>query len=113
MSTTEKTRPLTLDRDALTRQRERTNIIREAVAGEVFSPDNVSAKLSDAASKGQTVALFEPDEPMDISETLTAKAAVAELNNAGFSTRWETRQKPEREPEKYLRVSWGKDARGG
>lgn len=104
-------KPLTLDKDALLRQRERTNLIREAMAGEVFGMRNVSDVLSQAASKGHTAAYFKPSEPMDLSDTVTAKAAVDALNKAGFNTEWKTHQKPDGEPEKYLRVSWGNDAR--
>jgi hypothetical protein len=104
-------KPIALDRDALLRQRERTSIIREAMAGEVFSAENISNVLSESASKGQTAAYFEPREPMDLSETLTAKAAEDALNKAGFNTEWKLRQKPDGEPERYLRVSWGNDAR--
>lgn len=104
-------KPLALDKDALMRQRERTNVIREAMAGEVFGMGNVSDVLSRAASKGHTAAYFEPSDPMDLSETVTAKAAVDALNKAGFNTEWKTRQKPDGEPERYLRVSWGNDAK--
>lgn len=81
------------------------------MAGEVFGQENVSNRLSEAASKGQTVALFEPSEPMDLSATLVAAAAVKQFQEAGFLAEWKTRQKPDGEPEKYLRVSWGLDAK--
>lgn len=96
-----------LGADALTKQRERTSLTREAVAGHVFSQQNIDAVLSAAAMDGQSVAIFEPPKPMDLSDTLTAKAAIAEFTKAGFLAEWKTRQKPDGEPEKYLRVSWG------
>ena len=104
-------RPLNLPQDALTRQRERTSVIREVMAGEIFGQENVSDRLSDAASKGKTVAIFEPPEPMDLSGTLVALAAVVQFQKAGFLAEWKTRQKADGEPEKYLRVSWGLDAK--
>lgn len=104
-------RPLLLDKEALNRQRERTRVIREAVASEVFGQENVSTVLSDSASKGRSVAFFEPPEPMDLSETTVAEAAVKEFQKAGFLAEWKTRHKPDGETEKYLRVSWGPDAR--
>lgn len=103
-------RPLTLDKEALTRQRERTRIIREAVAGGVFGQENVWNVLSDAASKGRSVAFFEPLEPMDLSETTVAAAAVRAFQEAGFLAEWKTRQRADGEQDKYLRVSWGVDA---
>jgi hypothetical protein len=105
-------RPLALPKDALERQRERASIIREAVAGQVFGQENVSNRLSDAASQGQTSTVFEPAEPMDLSGTLVATAAVKEFQRAGFLAEWKSRQKnPDEEPQKYLRVSWGFDAK--
>lgn len=104
-------RPLALAKDALDRQRERTSVIREAMAGEIFRQEHVSDMLSEAASKGQTVALFEPTEPVDLSGTAVAMAAVSEFQKAGFNVEWKTRHKPDCEPEKYLRVSWGIDAK--
>lgn len=104
-------RPLNLDREALNRQRERTRVIREAVASEVFGQENVSTVFSDAASKGRSVAFFEPSEPMDLSDTTVAAAAVKQFQEAGFLAEWKSRHKPEGEAEKYLRVSWGADAK--
>ncbi|SOC89915.1 hypothetical protein SAMN05421890_4904 [Ensifer adhaerens] len=105
------TRPLNLDKEALNRQRERTRVIREAVASEVFGHENVSTVFSDAASKGRSVAFFEPSEPMDLSDTTVAAAAVKQFQETGFFAEWKTRQKPDGEQEKYLRVSWGVDAK--
>ncbi|WP_346911416.1 hypothetical protein [uncultured Roseibium sp.] len=97
-----------LGADAFTIQRERTNLTREGVAGHLFSQQNIDAVLSAAAMDGQSVAIFEPPKPMDLSDTLTAKAAIAEFEKAGFLAEWKTRHKPDGESEKYLRVSWSR-----
>ncbi|MBD1549529.1 hypothetical protein [Roseibium aggregatum] len=97
--------------DALALMQNRTAQARETEARAVFSQERVEAALSDAAKCGQSVAIFRPGQPMDLSDTATAKAAVAAFTAAGFFAEWKTRQQPDCEPEKYLRVSWGADAK--
>lgn len=104
------TKPI-LGTDALAKQKERTSLTREAVAGHLFGRENIDTVLSAAAMDGQSVAIFEPSKAMDLSDTNTAKAAIAEFEKAGFLAEWKTRQKVDGEPEKYLRVSWGIDAK--
>lgn len=96
---------------ALARMRARTNEAREHEAGELFSAESINAKMSAAAAKGQSAAYFEPTIPMDLSESETAKSALQMLQSAGFNAEWKTRQKLDGEPDKYLRVSWGNDAK--
>lgn len=96
---------------AFKRMRERTNAARDHEAGVLFAPDNIDAVLSAAATKGQSAAIFAPSQPMDVSETETAKAAVEMFQSAGFFAEWVTRQRPDEEPARYLRVSWGNDAK--
>lgn len=96
---------------AFPRMRERTRAARDHEAGVLFAPDNIDAVLSAAATKGQSAAVFAPSQPMDISETETAKAAIEMFQKAGFFAEWVTRQRPDEEPNRYLRVSWGADAK--
>lgn len=104
--------PKPFDADnAFQRMRERTRAAREHEAGEVFSADNINAVMSAAATAGQSAAVFAPNQPMDLSDTDTAKAMVETFRKAGFFAEWVTRQKPDEEPTKYLRVSWGADAK--
>ncbi|NKX68287.1 hypothetical protein HEP89_29560 (plasmid) [Labrenzia sp. 5N] len=99
-------------KEALDRMRERTRETRERVAGEVFSIANVNDVLSEASAAGLSAAFFEPENPMDLSGATAAVAMVETLRRAGFLVEWQTRQKVNGEPEKYLRVSWGTDAKG-
>ena len=98
-------------RTAFQRMRERTREAREHEAGVLFSANNIDAVLSAAATKGQSAAIFAPSQPMDLSDTDTAKAMVALFHKAGFSAEWVTRQRPDEEPARYLRVSWGNEAK--
>ena len=97
--------------NAFQRMRERTRAAREHEAGEVFSAANIDAVMSAAATAGQSAAVFAPNQPMDLSETDTARATVETFRKAGFFAEWVTRQKPDEEPTKHLRVSWGADAK--
>lgn len=97
--------------NAFKRMRERTREAREHEAGQVFSAANIDAVMSSAATAGQSAAVFAPNQPMDLSGTDIARAMVETFQKAGFSTDWVTRQKPDEEPTKYLRVSWGADAK--
>lgn len=99
------------EKSALTRMRERTREAREHEAGKVFNTENINAVLSEAAAKGRSAAYFEPSIPMDLSDSDTAQKAILMLAGAGFNTEWKTRHKLDGEPEKYLRVSWGIDAK--
>lgn len=104
------TKPLDA-REAFQRMRERTRAAREHEAGVLFGTDNINAVLSAAATKGQSAAIFAPGQPMDVSQTDTARAVVEIFRKAGFTVEWVTRQKPDEEPATHLRVSWGADAK--
>jgi len=89
------------------RMRQRTQAARDHEAGVMFAAESFDAAMSAAAAKGQSSVIIEPSIPMDVSETETAKAFVKMLKEAGFIAEWETRQRGEEEPWRFLRINWG------
>jgi len=101
-----------LDKSALARMRERTRQSREHMASVMFKWESVESALSLAAAKGQSSIIIRPEPEMDVSETETAKAFVALLQEAGFVAEWEKKRPVDGEPWTQLRISWGADAKG-
>lgn len=67
---------------------------REAMAEDLFRPDDVFAALAAAAARGETFHVITPPSPFDLQHTAAAKALCEALQREGCTYSWGRRDHP-------------------
>ncbi len=90
----------------LERVKEMTRQALEREAEKLLTLAAVKERISNAAGNGFTHVSVMPEKPVDLSQTVTAKATADALQREGFTVEWEKRQHLDGNTSQTFIVRW-------